>query len=175
MRFFATVFASLKPFLQSLSHRWQQLSQREQWLTSVALVSLFIWVIWQGVFVSLADRQALAQKRMVASRAQLTLIQQQAEEVVRLRALGATVQSDRSTPMDRVVHQLAAKHKLTLQRVKNRGEVLDIGLANARFDQLMSWLTLLEQQYQIRVKTIRLESTETSGLVEVERLELERG
>ena len=175
MRFFATVFTGVKPVLQSLYNRWQQLSQREQWLVSAALLSLLVWVIWQGVIVSLADHQVMAEKKMVASRTQLTLIQQQAEEVVRLRALGATAYSDRSTPMDRVVHQLASRHKLTLQRVKNRGDVLEIGLADVQFNQLISWLTTLDQQYRIQVKSIRLESTDIGGLVAVERLELERG
>ena len=77
--------------------------------------------------------------------------------------------------MDQLVHQLAGKHRLIIQRVQNRGELLDIDLDNVRFDHLMGWLGTLEQQYHINVRSLQLESTDTSGVVEVRRLQLERG
>ncbi len=175
MSFIASTIGGLKPFWQSISSRWQQLSQREQWLTSAALITLFVWLIWQGLVTPLSEKQAIAEKKLATSRAQLSLIQQQAEQVLSLKAAGATARNISNAPMDQVVHQLAGKHQLMIQRVQNRGEMLDIDLANPRFDKLIDWLTTLEQQHRIVVKNIQLESTDTSGFVEVQRLQLERG
>lgn len=181
MSFIASTIVGLKPFWQSISSRWQQLSQREQWLTSAALITLFVWLIWQGLVTPLCEQQAIAEKKLATSRAQLSLIQQQAEQVLSLKAAGATARNISNAPMDQVVHQLAGKHQLVIQRVQSRqrtnsrGEMLDIDLANPRFDKLIDWLTTLEQQHRIVVKNIQLESTDTSGFVEVQRLQLERG
>ena len=157
------------------ANRWRQLSYTEQWLTAIALVTLFIWLLWQSIVSPLSERQMLAEKKLATSRAQLSLVQQQAEQILRLKAAGATERSVSNAPMDQLVHQLAGRHRLIIQRVQNRGEILAIDLANVRFDQLMAWLATLEQQYQISVRSIQLDSTETSGVVEVRRLQLERG
>ncbi|KEI73320.1 type II secretion system protein GspM [Endozoicomonas elysicola] len=175
MSVLTNTFSELKPFWQSINNRWQQLSQREQWLTSAALVTLFIWVIWRGLVAPLSEQQALAEKKLAASRAQLSMVHQQAQQILSLKAAGATARNISNAPMDQVVHQLAGKYQLVIQRVQNRGEMLDIDLANTRFDTLMDWLTMLEQQHRIKVKNIQLESTDTSGSVEVQRLQLERG
>ncbi|WP_066014431.1 type II secretion system protein GspM [Endozoicomonas atrinae] len=175
MSVLTNTFESVKPFWQSMAGRWRQLSQREQWLTATALITLFTWLIWQGIITPLSDQQALAEKKVAASRAQLTQIQQQAEQILRLKAAGATARPVSNMPMDQTVHQLAGRYQLVIQRVQSRGETLDVDLANTRFDKLMSWLTTLEQQHRIKVKNIQLESTDTSGFVEVRRLQLERG
>lgn len=164
----------------TVSHRWQQLSRREQWLSLTGMVALFAWLIWQGVFVSLSEHKALAEKKLITSRTQLSLVQQQAEQILSLRAAGAIERQLTSKPMDQVVHELAGKHRLVIQRVQSlqrgqkRGELLDIDLANTRFDQLMGWLTELEQQHRIQVRELQLEATETSGSVVISRLQLVR-
>ena len=165
----------LKIIYLAATNRWRQMSSREQWLTAIALVTLFIWLLWQGIVTPFSERKMLAEKNLATSRAQLSLVQQQAEQILSLRAAGATERSVSNTPMDQLVHQLAGKHRLIIQRVENREELLDIDLANVRFDHLMGWLRTLEQQYQINVRSLQLESTDTSGVVEVRRLQLERG
>ncbi|MBO9482794.1 MULTISPECIES: type II secretion system protein M [Gammaproteobacteria] len=178
MSFLTNTINSASPFWQSMIGRWRQLSRREQWLTATALVTLFIWLIWQGLMTPLAEQQALAEKKVAASRAQLTQIQQQAEQVLSLRASGATARPVSNMPMDQTVHQLAGRYQLVIQRVQRangQDETLDIDLANARFDKLIGWLTTLEQQHRIKVASIQLEATDTSGFVEVRRLQLERG
>ena len=165
----------LKIICLAATNHWRQMSSREQWLTAIALVTLFIWLLWQGMVTPFSERQMLAEKNLATSRAQLSLVQQQAEQILSLRAAGATERSVSNAPMDQLVHQLAGKHRLIIQRVQNREELLDIDLANVRFDHLMDWLGTLEHQYQINVRSLQLESTDTSGVVEVRRLQLERG
>ena len=153
---------------------WQQLSRREQWLVTAALVVLLLWAIWQGVFVALAQRQVQAEQALAASQRELAQIEQQAAQIRQLRASGAVARRQGNQPMDSVVHSLAGRYQLTIERVGYQGSLLDVKLAPTRFDKLMDWLIELEQTQQIKVHSIRLNATDTSGIVDVGDIQFER-
>ena len=60
----------LKIICLAAINRWRQMSPREQWLTAIALVTLFIWLLWQGMVTPFSERQMLAEKNLASSRAQ---------------------------------------------------------------------------------------------------------
>ncbi len=164
----------VKAFWDQITVRWKQLSRREQWISSIGIGALIIWLIWQCIAIPLSNGQAQAEKKLAASNGQLLQMEQQAEQILALRATGAKENPSANKPIDNIVHQVARRYRIAVQRVQNRGELLDIQLANTRFDTLMGWLVTLEQSHRIKVRNIQLESTETSGMVEVRRLQLER-
>lgn len=153
---------------------WQQISRREQWLIITALVVLAIWLVWQGVFVSLAEQQQRAASALAASQRQLTQIESQAALIRQLRASGSVAGSVGNQPMDTVVHALARSHKLTIERVGYEGDLLSVELAPARFDYLMNWLVELAQKQRIKVHSLRLHATDTSGMVDIGEIQFER-
>ena len=153
---------------------WQQLAPREQAIAAIGLALLVLWLIWQSVFVSLSERQALAERAVTASQRELREVQNQAAVIRQLRASGSVAQSTSNQPMDTVVHSLANRHRLTIERVGYRGNLLDVELAPARFDKLVSWLVELEQQQRITARSIRLSASDTSGVVDVREIQLER-
>ena len=167
--------AHLRPWMNNALNYWQQLSTREQLLSATASVAVAFWLVWLFIVTPLSERHKLAEKQLVTSRTQLTTIQQQAEQILRLRAASTSTAPIRNLPIDQAVHQLAAKHQLTVQRVQNRDALVTIDLANVRFDQLLKWLTALEQEHDIVVNNIQLESTQTGGMIDVRRLQLKRG
>lgn len=170
----AAVSQPLGMIRQYAQQYWQQLSRREQWLVAAALVVLLLWAIWQGVFVALAQRQAQAEQALAASQRELAQIQQQAAQIRQLRASGAVARRQSSQPMDAVVHSLASRYQLTIERVGYQGSLLAVELLPARFDKLMDWLIELEQAQQIKVHSMRLNATDTSGMVDVGEIQFER-
>ena len=164
-RWFQPVSAAVSPPLAMIrqygQQYWQQLSRREQGLVAAASVVLLLWVIWQGVFVALAQRQVQAEQALAASQRELAHIQQQAAQIRQLRASGATARRQSNQPMDAVVHSLASRYQLTIERVGYQGLLLD-------------WLIELDQSQQIKVHSIRLSATDTSGLVDVGEIQFER-
>lgn len=153
---------------------WQQLSPREQGLAGLALAAFLLWLVWQVIFVSLSERQALAERAVTASQHELLEVQDQAALIRQLRAGDSVARGSGNEPIDAVAHALANRHRLTIERVGYRGNVLDVELAPARFDYLLSWLVELEQQQRISVRSIRLNATDSSGVVDVREIQLER-
>ena len=164
-----------KALWNQLVVRWRSLSSREQWLMAGGGISIVVWLIWQGVVAPMDEQQRQSETRLAASKAQLLLIQQQASEVLALRAGGAKENTSANRPMDQIIHQTARGFQIAIQRVQIRGEMLDIDLGDVPFEKLLQWLVEIEQNYRIRVRDIQLEATATSGTVEVSRLQLERG
>lgn len=177
-RWFQPVTAAVSPPLGMIrqfgQQYWQQLSRREQGLVAAASVVLLLWAIWQGVFVALAQRQVQAEQALAASQRELAHIEQQAAQIRQLRASGAAARRQSNQPMDAVVHTLASRYQLTIERVGYQGSLLDVKLLPARFDKLMDWLIELEQSQQIKVHSIRLSATDTSGMVDVGEIQFER-
>ena len=163
-----------KVLWNQLLSRWHQLSQREQWLSMGGGVSIFIWLIWQGIVAPLDERQQQAEKQLAASKVQLATIQQQACQIVNLRASGARETADTTRPMDQIVHESARRFQIEIQRVQSKGSMLDIDLGDLAFSKLLQWLVEMEQQFGIEVRDIQLGATAVSGAVEVSRLQLER-
>ena len=160
---------------QSFAPYWQQLSPREQGLAGLGLAAVLLWLIWQLFFVSLSERQVLAERAVSASQRELQEVQNQAAIIRQLRASGSAAAGNASNqPMDAVVHSLANRYRLTIERVGYRGNLLDVEVAPARFDNLINWLVALEQQQRITVRSIRLNATDTSGVVDVREIQLER-
>ena len=165
---------TLEQSLQSIKERWGQLSRREQALSATATVLISIWLVWQLLVTPLADRQSMAEARLMANHKQLEQIKQQASEIVRLKASGSTLAPHMNTPMDRVINQTAPAFQLNIERVKNRQDGLEVSMGTARFDRLIAWLVKLEQESRIQVSDIQLDATSTPGIVEIKRLQLER-
>ena len=161
--------------LEPLLERWRQLSQRERYLSIAGTVLIGIWLAWQLIVNPLAQRQTMAEARLAANYKQLEQIKQQANEIVRLKASGSTLAPSSNQPMDRVVNSTASAFQLTIERVKNQQEGIEVDMGNARFDRLMAWLVKLEKDSRIQVSELQLNATGTPGVVEVKRLQLERG
>ncbi|WP_263079731.1 type II secretion system protein M [Endozoicomonas sp. Mp262] len=165
---------TLEHTLQNLKERWTQLSRREQYLSIVGGGAILLWLIWQMLVMPLANRQQMAENRLAANYRQLEQIKRQANQIVQLKASGSRLAPNLNTPMDRVINQTASVFQLTIERVKNRQDGLEVAMGTARFDRLMGWLIKLEQESRIQVAEIQLDSTDQPGIVEVKRLQLER-
>ena len=163
----------LNPLRQLAGHHWQQLSRREQWLLGTALAVLLAWLVWQGVWVTLSERRVQARQALVASEQQLARVRSQAAQIEQLRASGAVRRTGSNQPMDTVVHAQASRYRLTIVRVGYEGRLLSIGLAPARFDDLLQWLDTLAQQ-GIVVRSLSLQASGTPGVVTVGGIDLER-
>ncbi len=160
--------------INTLKQRWQQLSRREQIVAATAGVAISLWLIWQLIVMPLANHQALAEKRLAASEQQLQKIIKQANAITTLRASGSKPQAFLTTPMDRVVNQTAPDFKLTVERVKSLQNGLEVALGTAPFDLFMAWLIKIEQEGGIQVTDLQINATDTPGMVEIKRLQLER-
>ncbi len=103
---------------------WRGLSRREQQLCMVAGALVSVWVVWQGIFNPLSERQLAAEQKLAASQKLLASIQEQASEIASLRQ----GQPDRTRylvlPLDQMVNSTAKDFDLRITGVRTVRDTL---------------------------------------------------
>lgn len=153
---------------------WLNLAERERRIlllgTAAVLFALLYWGGW-----------APLQQHLQQSRHQVQQLQQQLnwmhQQAPLIRQLKQTARINAVADID-IASALTASsqtQQLALKRIQPQGENALVELDIIGFDQLVSWLDLLEQQYGITPQQIELQSLPTLvGKVQVKRLLLGR-
>ncbi len=147
----------LEPYWQRSRQWWSQLSLREQILLgTLASVAAFA-ILLIGVIVPLRDVRAEA--RADIRNAELL--------EARLRAggdLGKLGRVRRGTA-SAIVTDSAAAANLTIQRIEPEAGNTRVVLADASFEQVMTWIAELEQTSRLRVVEADIERKPSPGVV----------
>ena len=148
---------------------WQQLSPREQRIVSAAaafvFISLFYFVYWQP----LQDNITMTQTRIEAQTSNLQTMQSMAARIQQ-QSNGASRRSvSDSSSMLAIIERTANQKQLksSLQKIQPEGQGgVRIWLEDIAFDDLVSWLDLLDSKHGITVSDISLERDAKAGLVD---------
>lgn len=160
--------------MSELQRRWRQISLRERVLLigcgGLMLLSLCYYALWQPW------QQQSAQRQRAIDREKQTVdwMQQQAP---RLRQQGSRppLQKGESLSLSALTARSAAVQGLNITRLQPQGERLAVTLDNSDFNQLMRWLTDLEQNSGVKVFALEVTALpRTPGWVAVNKLTLER-
>jgi general secretion pathway protein M len=153
---------------------WINLAERERQLLLAGSFALVVAIVYWGGWHPL--QQALQQSRSQVQQLQQQLLwmQQQAPLVSQLKQ---TAHKDDVSNTD-IASALSVSSKtqhLLLKRIQPQGSSALVELDALGFDQLTSWLDLLERQYGIIPQQIELQTLpEHAGKVQVKRLLLGR-
>jgi general secretion pathway protein M len=156
--------------LLQLKQWFEQQSERDQFLLKVMCVVIAFgavyWLIWQPVNQAVTDQA----KRLQQQESLATWVAQQQRKV---RSLPANDSASRELEgnLVQVVNQTASQRQITLTRIQPRGEEVQIFIDEVEFNQLMSWLALIEER---GAQILQIDVTEGNapGMVKVRRLEL---
>ncbi|WP_117235627.1 type II secretion system protein M [Vibrio maerlii] len=163
----------IAPWKEKASSWWQSISQREQRLViAAAVVTAFVAVYW-GLIQPLNTRAAQAEARLVSERQLLSWVQGKADSIVAQRGSGSTVATS-NQPLNQVISRTASQYRVELIRVQPRGEMLQVWVQPLSFDQLINWLTFLQEKQGISVAFLDIEETDKPGVIEVNRLQFSR-
>ncbi len=153
-----------------MKERWQQLTPREKQLliimSVVVLITLFYFAFWKPMKTGIEKGQL----RFKAQTYALMKIRRQAAEVRHLRSAGAGKQTliDDSSSLLGLIERSAKQKYINgnLQKVQPEGQrEVRVWMENVPFDQLISWLDLLGNQYALQISEISLERGNTPGIV----------
>jgi Type II secretory pathway, component PulM len=152
---------------------WQDLTTRERRIVlAAALVLLFIvlyWNVWSPL------RQHLQQQREQVQQLQqqLSWMQQQAPLVRQLKQQSAPP-GEYSGDIASTLSNSSQGYQIVLKRIQPQGTNALVEMDTTSFDQLVSWLNMLEQQYGITPQQIDLQPAGVPGKAQVRRLLLGR-
>ena len=153
-----------------IKDRWKQLSTREQQMVTLMSIAvsfaLFYFIFWEPLQVGIEDGRTRHQAQTQA----LIVMQQQAAEVMTLRASGSGKLSrvrDSSSLLS-LIERTARQQQLqaALQKVQPDGkDGVRIWMDNASFDQEIQWLSTLVTQHGIFISEISFERQDAPGRV----------
>lgn len=151
---------------------WLQLQVREQRLviamTAFVAVFLFFNLIWQPLNqgIEQAERKLERQQKLLVEVQEKVALVQQAKNGGKQRVSGS---------LSSIVNRIAKQHQITIARVQPQGDDIQVWIEDIAFSQLLNWLNNLTQSSGLQVKAIDLTQADTTGMVNVRRLQLGRG
>lgn len=160
----------MKKRMARLRSRWDQLSNREQWLVgSLSLLSfllLFIFGFWQPMNESAqSSKQMLTRERGV-----LETVIAQSNSIESLRKLKGVDAVSRE-PLNQVIANSSKALGISLIRIQPRNEQLQVWIEPLPFDKLLDWIKTLERDNGVQVVALDIERADKLGLVEIRRLQ----
>ncbi|SIO24437.1 general secretion pathway protein M [Salinivibrio sp. ES.052] len=156
---------------------WQAISLREQRLLIVAGVVLVISLLYWGI---VAPIHAQAKQANTARASELQLlrdVQEKRTQIMQLRAQsGGSHQAPSSLnqPLNQVIAASAGEFNVTITRLQPGENSVQLGVEPLPFNQLIRWLDQLARLHGVEVVRLSTEATDTAGVVQVNRLQLER-
>ncbi|GLQ73147.1 type II secretion system protein M [Vibrio penaeicida] len=154
---------------------WQSISQREQRLMAGCSFLVLAFAIYWGGIAPLNERADTAQTKIASEKQLLDWVTKSANSITTLRAVSGGSVNVSGQPLNQVVSSTTRRYQIELIRMQPRSESLQVWVQPVPFNQLVSWLADLREQHGIEVEFLDITRTETTGQVEVNRLQLKRG
>ncbi len=148
---------------------WNQLKPRERLLVGTAGVILIALILYLSVLEPFQNKVKSLEQRVAAQKSDVVWMQQAARElaVLRRQSPGAGNKAQGRSLLV-LVDQSAKRNKLggSLKRVEPDGAArVRVWLERAPFDEVVKWLSELENQYQLQVESAVFDRTDAPGLV----------
>ncbi len=154
---------------QQLQNWWAGLAAREQRLVSIAAVVLgigaFYWFIWQPLHQGVASKQAaLTQAQLQLAQLQQALPQLQQASASQGRVGGSLAQ---------IVSNSSRSYNIRVSRMQPQNDQLQLVLEDVPFEQLLRWLAQLQATNGVKLISLDVANTDSSGIVRVRRMVIE--
>jgi general secretion pathway protein M len=154
---------------QQLQNWWAGLAAREQQLLSIAAVVLCIgglyWFIWQPL------QQGYDSKQVALRQAQLQLAQFQQALPQLQQSVASTGRVGGSLPQ--IVSNSSRTYNIQVSRMQPQNDQLQLVLEDVPFEQLLRWLAQLESNNGVKLVSLDVSDTDSSGIVRVRRMVIE--
>ncbi|NVK23664.1 MAG: type II secretion system protein M [Gammaproteobacteria bacterium] len=165
-----SAFAQVK---QKFMTWFKGLSDSEQKLLKVAFVFFGIFIFYStisGLNAGVKDAEnKLAQQVKLNSWAE-----QQIAIITSANGSGKAGNTSQGS-MTQIINTTARRLSITIDRIQpQKTDLVKVGIDEIGFNTLMTWLQTLQVSHGITAKNIDFTKSETSGLVNIRRLDLER-
>lgn len=142
----------------------QQLSPRERWMViGGGVVALLLLVF--AIVMPLQSRVSATQARVVKKRGDLVWLRAMAPQLSSLQTVRHPTSNESLVVLvDRTAHEAGFAKSLVASQPSGDGG-LNVRFDKMPFDQLVSWLSTLHEQYGVRVDSATVDSANEPGTV----------
>ena len=156
---------------EQIKEWWDNISEREQQLTFISLVVVFIAIIYFLIWQPIATNLAESQQKLQSSQQTLHWVESNANKLV-AAGVGSNKTTARKQNLSQLISSTAKRNKIVISRIQNRNGSVDIWINQVEFNQFLKWITALQNQYQVQVNSADLNQDKIQGMVKINRLSL---
>jgi len=161
---------------ESLFSWWKGISLREQRMVIACTFLVLFGVVYWGIVQPVSARVDTARVRINSEKQLLSWVSNKADRIIELRRQGGIrTSSEPSEPFNQVISASAKRYKIELIRIQPRDEMLQVWVKPVTFDNFVHWLAFLQQKQGVQVVFMDISNSDTTGVIEVKRLQLKRG
>lgn len=157
--------------LEKIIERWDAISEREKQLTlssiGVTFVAAIYFLLWQPMSENLAD----SQQKLKRAEQTLEWVETNATKLIEAGVTDSTKTKAREN-LPQLINLTAKQNNISISRIQNRDGKVDIWINHVEFNQLVKWLTILQNKYQVQVHSTDLNNDSVQGVIKVNRLSL---
>lgn len=151
--------------MSALKTWYSGLQQREQTMVvalglSLAILLLFLIIVlpMRSYFTSLNDDLSYYENQLATVK----------KQVAAIKSAGPAKVNNENISLNQLVNQTAKSFGLSFSRIeeRERNKEIQLRLDNVEFDQLLRWISLLEQDRGLVVDTLRVSKKDAVGKVD---------
>jgi general secretion pathway protein M len=154
---------------EQLKAWWANLSDREQQLSLLSLVFLMLAVVYWGIWAPISNQLQESETQLRNAQQTLTWVQNKATVLVQAGVSQQKATAQQLT-LTQIVNSSARQYGVEFSRVMNKNQEIEVWISDIEFDQLLRWLTALENQYSVSVSRADFVKLDQVGHIKVNRL-----
>ncbi len=160
---FSFVEPRLAPLLERASERWEELSQREQWIVSALGATLALALVFALIIYPLVQAREQA-KTLYESKVSTLNWMEKAAPQAKAKSSGKSAGLNAQSMMQ-TVNQYAAAYQLSLDRVQPEGgNRLRVWIQSASFNAIVSWMNDLQNEAGIIASSVSIDNESRPGM-----------
>ncbi|NRA54818.1 MAG: type II secretion system protein M [Gammaproteobacteria bacterium] len=149
----------MKEYLASLQQRERNLVYL---MAGFVLLALGYFAAYQPVDQRLQRATASLEREVSLQQ----WLETNATKLVKLRADNGQAKTS-SVGLDQLVNRSARQLGLTINRLQPQNNKLNVTLEQAKFNTVLQWLAVLQQQHGVKLNSVDFRSESTPGMVRV--------
>lgn len=150
--------------------QWQQLNTREQQLVAFMTTVVVIFIFYSFVWQPLNEGLVKADKKIVKQQQLLSWVQ---ENTARYKQNSRGGKANKASgSLSSIINRTANSANISIDRIQQQGEDIQVWLEDISFNTLLSWLETLSNEQGLSIKSIDLTDSDQEGAVNVRRLQI---
>ncbi len=143
--------------------RWNQLNLRDQRIVSISIGLVSLLLIVSLIFVPLSKWASKSRKNAMANYNDWVYVSTYAPLAKKL----FTTQQSASGSPDKIIPTTASRSDIQITRLQPGSKNMSVWIDEVAYQNLVTWLVKLNDQYALSIKQIKMDATKVSGMVKV--------
>ena len=139
------------------------LDKRDQIMLGVLVIALVLYVLVGQIWLGLKDDRDLLAQRVAANDKLITWMEPAVATINNFKGTGN--RSSKNLSLSQLAQQAAKSSNLTMSRFQPKGNEAQVWLDKVPFEDVLSFLSTLEQQYSVNMQSVAINTANTPGVV----------